>query len=161
MSFELAIDRVQSRYEQSVDQLRAQHFETVDLSPGYIDVVVSRTCIDGALEMMKRYSSRPEIVTEDRIGEIPPAAQYLAGTLDRFIEMEILQTVQRIVMDKRAHRPVIGDDLAREPNQPAKLHSQAFAVSGRRARYHALISRAARSPWFIRSDGTVWRGAMP
>ena len=62
--------------------------------------------------MMEANSPSPDITPIRLAGQVAVPAQQPPAAFHRLIEMEILEAVQRIVMHKRPHRPVLGDNLA-------------------------------------------------
>mgnify|MGYP001589391086 CR=1 FL=1 len=60
--------------------------------------------------------------------------------------MEIFEAVQRIVMHEGAHRPVLGNDLAGELDQPSELHALGLAVRRCFYFFHSLDSIVVAYP---------------
>jgi hypothetical protein len=56
-----------------------------------------------------------------------PTHELLAAT-NRFLEREIFETVERIVVHERPHRPILGDDFAGELHDAAQLHPSGLDV---------------------------------
>ena len=53
--------------------------------------------------------------------------------------MMLFQTMKRIVMDKGAHRPVIGDRFAGKTDQPSELHPLVFTIERRSYLIHDVV----------------------
>src|SRR5581483_4404362 len=94
------------------------------------------------LEMLKPDAARAQVAAVDVAGQIAFSAQELAAPLDRLLERQALQAVQRIVMHEGPHGPVLSDDFAREADRPAKLHPLGVGIGGGRHRFHVVDSVA-------------------
>jgi hypothetical protein len=60
--------------------------------------------------------------------------------------MEMFQATQRIMVNEGPHRPVMGDDLARKPDQAPESHALGLAVRCFLYFFHKLNSKAAECP---------------
>jgi hypothetical protein len=52
------------------------------------------------------------VAPELLLGEVAPPAEQGSGLGDRVLEAEVLEPVQRVVMDERVDRPLAGEDMA-------------------------------------------------
>ncbi len=96
------------------------------------------------VEMMRQNPAGAEVFAICLTGQIATAAQQALRFAHGLFEVEFFEPVQRIVMHECAHGPVVGDDLARQPDQSFQLHPLGFAEA--RADYlcHSIISTAIR-----------------
>ena len=94
--------------------------------------------------MMRTNPAGADIAPKELIGQIAFPSQELMAPAHGVLKMEIFQAMQRIVMDKGAHGPVLGDDLAGEQDQPSELHPPCFAVRCCFYLFHSINSMAVR-----------------
>ena len=65
---------------------------------------------------------------------------------DGFFEGEIFEAMERVVMHEVPHRPILGDDLAREADHTPELHASGFDIDGLVYRFHETDSTVALMP---------------
>ena len=104
-----------------------------------------RKRFQSSVELTLQNPARAKLVAKNFIGQIALASEQLLSPPCGLLKMEIFQAVERIVMNKGAHGPVIRDNLARKPDQPSELHPLGFAVRRRGYLIHdVVISMVAR-----------------
>ena len=54
--------------------------------------------------------------------EIAAASQESHAALNRFFKRKIFQAMKRIMVHERSHRPVLGDDFARQADDAQEFH---------------------------------------
>src|SRR2546429_5590083 len=74
--------------------------------------------------MMRTNPAGADIAPKELIGQIAFPSQELMAPAHGVLKMEIFQAMQRIVMDKGAHGPVLGDDLAGEQDRSEEHTSE-------------------------------------
>src|SRR5215475_12076929 len=87
-----------------------------------------RDWFQGMVEVTRKNTAGTDIVAKNFTGKITLTAKPLQSARRSLIERMDFQSMERVVMNKRPHGPVVGDDLAREPDQGSELHALGFAV---------------------------------
>ena len=105
-----------------------QHFQLGHRALSQFHRLVPREGFQDEVEVTRKNAARADIVAKNFVGQITLAAEQLLSPPYGFIERMDFQAMERVVMNKRPHGPVIRDDLAREPDQRSQLHALGFAV---------------------------------
>src|SRR5215467_4539054 len=95
----------------------------------------------------ERFQHRIEILESDTAGfkvgpilitgKITVTPHELFAAPDCLLKREVLEAVERIVVDEGPHRPILRDYFTREMNNPAQLHASGYDVGRRNYRFHA------------------------
>src|SRR3990172_840977 len=111
------VEYVFRRSRDTLEQMGSKDVELTDFLIPQRDLMVMRTSLQRGVDLMGENPARADIVAKQLVRQITLPSEELLGPLRGLLEMERFESVQRIVMDKRAHGPVRGDDLAREQDQ--------------------------------------------
>src|SRR5262245_7444547 len=70
-------------------------------------------------------------------GKITVTPHELFAAPDCLLKWEVLEAVERLVVDECPHRPILRDYFTLEMNNPAQLHASGLDVGRRNYRFHA------------------------
>jgi hypothetical protein len=106
------IERLLDRFAEPVRQAGAQDLAVRHAARAQHHLRAAYQRRQGRIEMSGRDPSLPDIGPVGPARQIALSAQQAPAALHRFVEPEVFEAVQRIVMHEGPHRPVLGDDLA-------------------------------------------------
>jgi hypothetical protein len=107
----------------------AQDFPVRDATSAEHHMLVLHKRLQGFVKMFEPDATRPDI------GAIPLAWQIARSTQDclaqfyGFVEWATLEAMERVVVNKGPHRPILADDLAGEADHRPELHPLGIAVA--------------------------------
>src|SRR5579863_2521372 len=111
------------RNEDGSKHLGAKDLEVSHLALSEDDFFVKRYVLQNGIDLLRKDSSRTEIIPVGLPGQIPSPPQELTGLTKGLFEREVLQAVQEIMMNKGPHGPIMGDDLAGKTDHRSEAHS--------------------------------------
>ncbi len=92
--------------------------------------------LQGGIHLLDTNSTGSEIVTKHLVGKVGTATQEPLALLNGFLKFQILQPMEKIVVNKGPHGPIIRNHLAGEIDQRAHFHALSFAIRAGRYRFH-------------------------
>jgi len=113
----------------AMEQMGAQHLGVGHLACADGHPLVLHERLKRSVEMVGCDPAVFQIVPVGPVGQIALAAQQPSGAPDGVVEVQILQAVQRVVVDEGPHGPVGGDDLAGNEDQPAQVHPPGVGIA--------------------------------
>src|SRR5262245_17509963 len=130
-----------------LDEAGTQHVELGNSTRAKSYRLLLRDGFQGMVEVVGKNTAGAYIVAKNFTGKITLAAKPLQSPRRSLMERMDFQSMEWVVMNKRPHGPIIGDDLAREPNQGSELHTLGFGVRPLGYLSHVVISMVVRWPW--------------
>ena len=119
-----------------------QSVQMADLGHSQFHLLGTGARLENGVEMTWVNASSAKVVAETVVGQITFAAERSLSCLDRFFKWQMFEAMQRVVMHECSHRPIIGDRLARKPDQRSQLHPLALVVGLCCYLSHSIVSMA-------------------
>jgi hypothetical protein len=108
-------------------QTGAKHITMGDAAQADGEAFLADQRLQGLVEMAKLDAPGPKIPPKGVAGKIAGGSQERLSEPDGFLKRKIFQAVKRIVVDEGAHGPILGNHLAGEADDAAKLHATGIA----------------------------------
>lgn len=99
-----------------------------------------RPRLQGGIDVLWKNPPGVNIIAKNIVGQKTLASQKLLCAAHGILKMKIFQAMQRIVMNKGAHGPVLCDDLTRKTDERSQLDPLGFAVVRLCHLFHNVIS---------------------
>jgi hypothetical protein len=112
-------------------QAGTQDFPVGNTARSDRDGIIPGQRLDSLVQMMAENSSGVEVPAIRCTGKIAAGSKKRAPPLDRWFKWEVFETVQRVVVDKHSHGPVLPYDFTRQADDPSQFHAAGFLSSRR------------------------------
>src|ERR1700752_3397547 len=110
------------RSVQAFKHVSAKHLELAHRPAAQLNFTLLGQRLQRGVKMAWQNPAGSEIVAENFIGQVAGSSERLSSMLGSVMKIAIFETMERIMMDKRPHRPVKSNDLARKPYYGSELH---------------------------------------
>ena len=124
----LNIKRFFDRCTEASGQASAEDLAVGDLARADGQVFIMHQRRKGGIEMLELNPAGIEVAAIEVAGKIAIRSQELFAAPDGFFKRKIFEAMERIVMHEGAHRPVLGNDRARQANLASEFRTSGCNV---------------------------------
>src|SRR5690348_12671386 len=146
--FQQRVERLVRRLAESMGQAGAKDLPVRNTARPNRDGLATCQGMQRLIEMTQQYSPAAKVSSKRFAREIAAPPQKLLAAPNRLVKREIFEAMERIVMNEGAHGPVLGDHLAGETDNAAKLHATGVRVDG--IHVPSYFVHAGDSMWTVR-----------